>query len=686
MKKPLNIFLQKALIAIIAIFIFSSTLMAQYVADYKRNADKYYAKGDWYTAAVYYEKYLEQKSKPTTSGYDPYTVQPSGSKKKTKEVAATGKSAANDNEVIYRIAESYRKLNDYGKATPYYAKAIAFDKTVYPLANYYYAVSLRATGNYAEAEKQFNVFLKSYTTKDEYTEHAKMELANLKFIQAEMSKKDIDAYKITVIPSLAVAKGSNYAASYNSNNIFFTSSRADSSVLSAKNKNPFINNVYTNTTGAVQKINLPSEADTEQGAASLTADGNRIYFTRWTKKEGKNISTIYLSEKKNGNWGEPIKLGSNVNADGFSSKQPFVTPDGKYLLYSSNREGGLGKFDLWYAPLNTDGEPGSFLNLGKTVNSKEDDEAPFYNAASNSLIFASNGRIGMGGFDLYESKGSLPNSFNQPVNLGYPVNSVKDDIYFVNKGSVKLLQDAIISTDRSSACCLELFTINKTYKKFVTGTINDCKTNLPLIDATVNVTAKANGKTIVIQNTNAKGEYFFEVKEFIPSAIVASKTEYNNSNSSFNEPSIIGAENDTLFNTTFCLVPIEKVVPVDTTKPEPLQEQNAYFDFAKYSLRKETAVMLDTLASILQREKSLGVEILGYTDKFGTTEYNLKLSQERADACLNYLVNKGVNPAKLKATGKGACCPVEPEIVDGKDNPAGRQANRRVEFKIKLMM
>jgi outer membrane protein OmpA-like peptidoglycan-associated protein len=96
--------------------------------------------------------------------------------------------------------------------------------------------------------------------------------------------------------------------------------------------------------------------------------------------------------------------------------------------------------------------------------------------------------------------------------------------------------------------------------------------------------------------------------------------------------------------------------------------------------------MLDTLASILNREKNLGLEILGYTDKLGTTEYNQKLSQDRADACLNYLVKKGVDAAKLKAIGKGECCPIEPETIDGKDNPTGRQANRRVEFKIKLFM
>ena len=92
--------------------------------------------------------------------------------------------------------------------------------------------------------------------------------------------------------------------------------------------------------------------------------------------------------------------------------------------------------------------------------------------------------------------------------------------------------------------------------------------------------------------------------------------------------------------------------------------------------------MLDTLAAILKREKSLGLEIIGYTDAQGTNEYNLKLSQQRADACKDYLIKQGVAANKLTSTGKGECCPLKPDVVDGKDNPENRQANRRVEFKV----
>lgn len=683
MKKTVSTLFSNITILAFAFLFNVQFVQAQYVVDFKKSADKAYAKGDWYTAAVYYEKYLEGKNTSTTtysSGYEPYSVQKTGAKKK-----ANATSATSDNEVVYRIAECYRKLNDFGKAQTYYAKATGFGNS-YPLARYYYGVALRANNRYAEAEKQFEAFLAGYTTKDIYSEEAKKELANCKYIQQQLARKDADQYKLGKINAAASTSGSNYAPTYNGSQLVFTSSRVDSNLLKLKYSNPYINNLYTVDGTSVQKFAISNEGF-EQGAASFTANGKRVYFTRWKKIGGKNISAIYLSENKNGSWGEPVKLGTNVNAEGSSSKQPYISADGKYLLYSSDRTGGQGGFDIWVSFMNDDGEPGNFENLGKNINTPANEEAPYYSTGTKSLVFASNGFTGMGGFDLFESKGIFPKAWGVAQNLGSPVNSVKDDIYFVNSGSIKLLKDAIISTDRSSSCCLELFNLNKTYKKYVAGKATDCKTNEPLAGVNINVTDKATGKNIVTKTTDANGNYIFEVAEFKASVLSGSKADYNNGTIEFTAPAALGNEDDTLQNIVVCLQPIEKVI--DTTpvvKQEPMDEKSVYFDFALYSLRPETKQVLDTLANILKREKNLGVEILGYTDQIGSNEYNMKLSQQRADACLEYLVQKGVDRAKLKATAKGVCCPVEQEKINGKDNPAGRQANRRVEFKIKLIM
>lgn len=644
---------------------------AQYAYDYKRSADKFYASGDYFSAAENYEKLLEQKSaKGSTT--EPYTVQG----KATKAQAGT----ANRQDVVYRIAESYRQLNNYAKAEKWYAEASGFSKVQYPLSSYWYGVSLRANGKFPEAEKALQDFLASYKANDQYKMQAQLELASVKFIQQQMAKSDVQLYSVSAVS--VNAAGADYAAAWNNNSLVFTSTRTDSAALNTKNKNPYVNNLYwaagsEGVYAAPQKITLPVTDNMEQGVASFSADGNKMYFTRWVKKNGHNLASIYVSQQQNGAWTAPELVGGKVNVEGFSSQQPCVTADGKFLLFASDRPGGNGGFDLYYASLNN-GQPTAVNNFGSSINTKEDDQAPFYHQQSNTLVFATKGRVGMGGYDLFASNGNMGGVWSEPKNLGYPVNSIKDDIYFFNKGNDKLLRDAYISSDRSSECCLQLFSVNKVYKKYVTGVVTDCKTSQPLASAEVKISGTKN----LSLRTNDNGAYFFEVNAFEPMQIVASKENYNNANIKFNQPA---GNIDTLQNPVVCLTPVEVVVAPPQPEPERKKELKAYFDFAKYELRPETGMLLDTIVALLKREPKLGVEIYGYTDKKGTDAYNLNLSRQRAEACKNYLLQNGIAASRMTVLAKGACCEEEPETkADGSDDPEARQANRRVEFKIVL--
>jgi OmpA-OmpF porin, OOP family len=396
------------------------------------------------------------------------------------------------------------------------------------------------------------------------------------------------------------------------------------------------------------------------------------------KRNGKNLASIYVSTQQNGTWSAPELAGGKVNAEGYSSQQPQITADGKYLLFASDRPGGSGGFDLYYASLNNNGQPGAVNNFGSSINTKDDDQAPFYHQPTGTLVFATKGRVGMGGYDLFESKGAIGSSWEAPNNLGYPVNSIKDDIYFFNKGTDKLLKDAYISSDRSSECCLQLFGVNKVYKKYVTGVVTDCKTNEPIASADL----KVSGAQTLSIKTNANGAYTFEVSAFEPMQIVANKENYNQGNLAVTNTV---ANNDTLQNAVLCLSAVEVVVTPPQPQPEAKKELKAYFDFAKYDLRAETGVLLDTLIAVLKREPKLGMEIYGYTDKKGTDGYNINLSKQRAEACKNYLVQNGIAASRLKVFAKGACCEEVPEKkADGSDDPDARQKNRRVEFKIVL--
>jgi outer membrane protein OmpA-like peptidoglycan-associated protein len=223
----------------------------------------------------------------------------------------------------------------------------------------------------------------------------------------------------------------------------------------------YTNRIYlAKDTAAASRAGIPQSSKTHQGAISLSADGNVLYLTQWTVADGKKSAAIYASRKEGDKWSEPVKLDAVVNAAGANTQQPFIMPDGRQLLFASDRAGGNGGYDLWSAELDASGKPLSVQNLGPAINTSSDEEAPFYHPASGTLVFASNGRTGMGGYDLYYAKGSA-GKWEAPVNFGYPVNDVKDDMYFFSRSkSAYILEDAWFSSDRSAECCLELFSLH----------------------------------------------------------------------------------------------------------------------------------------------------------------------------------------------------------------------------------
>ncbi|OQP58253.1 flagellar motor protein MotB [Niastella vici] len=428
---------------------------AQFVADYLKAADTYYKKGDYYSAARYYEKYLDSKGPKTKpDNYNPYNVKPA---------AAAVKGATPSSQLaVYNLAESYRQLNYPVKAVMYYEQALSYNNNQLPLALYYYASTLRALGKYEEAEKAFQGFLDTYKTDDAYANSAKSEVLNLHFIREQLQRNDLQLYTIEKQGAAINPGGANYAPVWlNKNTLLFTSTRTDDS---SKNK-PFLNRMYeaayTNGDAQVNRIEIPQGAGIHQGVACLSTDGNTLFLTRWSIVNGKKTSAIYTSKKQDNGWGEPVLLDALVNTPGYNAQQPFVLADGKTLLFASDKPGGSGGFDLWYAILDANGKPEKAVNLGNTINTVNDEQAPYYHAASGTLVFSCNGRTGMGGFDFFFSKGNL-DAWTTPENFGYPVNSIKDDIYFTSRGNDKnILEDVLLSSDRSAECCLELFSLKK---------------------------------------------------------------------------------------------------------------------------------------------------------------------------------------------------------------------------------
>ncbi len=456
------------------------------------------------------------------------------------------------------------------------------------------------------------------------------------------------------------------------NALYFTTTRSDSAKVGAKNSNrlmkaDFEQGAFLNATD----LGVMQEPGMQQGVATFSADGSRMYFTRWGMKDGKKLATIYTAARSGKEWDNPVPLGAAVNVPGYSAQQPFLMPGGRELIFSSDKPGGSGGFDLWISDVDAQGNLSEARNLGEVINTKFDEQAPSYHEPSRSLVFSSNGRVGMGGYDLFQSKAE-GKSWTEPVNLGYPVNSFRDDMYFSSRGDNKyLLSDVLISSDRSADCCLETFALSKVQQPSqLTGLVVSCADGKPLGGASVTIA----GKTVT---TATDGAYVFLFDEFVPVDIMAKADGFEDKSINLQAP---GAEVLKTSAPDICLKPVQTFPPPVGTVATM---ENILFDYDKSYVLDISKSYLDDLAAKLVASRTTILEISGHTDNKGDDDYNLRLSEARAKEVVSYLLKKGVRYDQLVAKGYGETMPIAPnEHADGSDNPEGRKLNRRTEFKV----
>lgn len=649
-----------------------SAVNAQLTQDSKRVADVYFLNKEYYAAAEYYKKALQISADST--GF----VVPHGFDKKIQEESPK----KNDYEyAVYQLATSLRLYRNFQDAEKWYAIATSFTNPKYAQSEFWYATCLRANFRFDEAILAFSNFLKKYTLNDGYKELAKFEIESCKFALAEIKYPRL--FKLDRLSANVNNKGSNYAPILTGDNFYFTSSRPIGSngkneILTStasnnkvvKKETPYINAIYVadnaeNAT-SVNKVNVNLK-QMELAATSFHPNGNTMYFTAWINKDERTKS-IYLSKKISENkWTDPVILGGEINVNGFNSIQPSVTKDGKYLIFSSDRPGGSGKYDLWYAIIRADGTTGNAINMGEKINTKGDEQAAYYNPKTKRLLFSTNGKVGMGGFDFFETIGDF-SDWQEPTNLGYPFNSAKDDMYFTSLDDLDI--EGYISSDRESLCCLEIFKV-KRETLFVNGKLIDCKTQQPLEGATVTLTG--NDMQTQTTQTDLNGTYSFGINSNRGFKLNAVKDLYFAKNLAYSYEKL--ASVDTLKSDELCLVPFK----VD----KPIVLENILYEFNSAELTSSSEATLNYLYDLMVDNKNIEIELGAHTDNIGAADYNMDLSHRRAKSCVDYLIKKGISPGRLASKGYGLTMPVAAnQFKSGMDNPEGRALNRRTEFKV----
>ncbi len=625
-------------------------------------ADQYFASGEYYTAAYLYEQFLNPtRSNKNNQVFPVYT---------NKKQPATEQKNRPRAAILYKQAESYRLANYFLQADSIYKKC-----TTTVNALYWSAVCERSVGSYEEAEALVRQYLEAPDTDKPFAAAAENELATLQFIRKQLARPDT---LLTTIKKLRMPgsyeKGAFALAPVSGDQYLISSTKTDADSLTGNNPHNshlFYASLHDDSLGKLKALSLPATGlMRNQGAACVSPDGRRIYFTQWQKVNGRTVSAIYVIKQNNGSWTGPELL-EQVNNHVSSSKQPFCTVDGKYLFFASDRPGGSGGFDIWYAPLQEDGSAGEPVNAGTVINTTGDEQAPFYHTSSGSLVFATDGRQGMGGFDLFMAKGS-ESTWSQPVNLGHPLNSSRDDIYFFAPESSSLLADAVIGSDRGAGCCLETYRITKAPKNNrLTGVVLDSKTHKPVPDAVILLTTPS-GKTTQT-TTDITGNYVFDSVDRVGNnfTISVSKDAYEDTAAvvTITKTDETNLLTDQLFNTDILIA-----------KKFVLKAENVvtvFFDFDMHNLKSEAVRKLDSVYNVLMELPTATLQTSGYTDGKGTEAYNKKLSDRRARACADYFIQKGISAGRITFESFGACCPLEMELINGRDNPDGRSRNRR---------
>lgn len=423
---------------------------------------------------------------------------------------------------------------------------------------------------------------------------------------------------------------------------------------------------------------LPSPLNTKsnEGAQSLSADGNWVFFAACGRKDTKGSCDIYFSKKTKYGWSEPVNIGTPVNTPYWES-QPSFSADGRTLYFTSNRSGGFGGKDIWRARVmgyRDDGSPffGKAENLGENVNTQQDENSPFIHHDNKTLYFSSEGWPGLGNMDLFVSRKNEVGKYGEAVNLGFPINTVDDEIGLIVTASA---QTAYYSSSRfdTSLGGKDLYSfslpseLKPTPVSYVRGKVFDNKTKERL-QANFELKNVETGElTVEALSTDFSGEFLVCLPTGAGYALNVSKPGYLFYSDHFDMHELSSVENPFELNVYLNRIEIGQQVIL----------KNVFYETNSFVLKASSHVELDKLTAFLSENPTIQLEITGHTDNVGGVNYNIELSKNRAEQVYNYLVVKGITATRLKFKGAGMSQPIE-----SNDTAEGRAKNRRTEVKI----
>ena len=545
-------------------------------------------------------------------------------------------------EIAFRIAESYYKLSDFAKASVWYKNAIKRNYAD-PLCMLHYADCLRATQKYEDAITWYQTYL-AINPDDQ---RAKNGFEASKIVSEWLEKPN--RYIVNLVRELN-SKNSDYSPAYvggRDNEIIFSSTRE---LVTGKRTSDItgtrFSDLFTSTFGVQkQKWETPKLLEenelintaSDEGAATLSSRGDQIIFTRCRFDKTKDMGAeLYAANQSRGEWSEPTLL--ELVGDSLIAAQPSLSDDGTELYFVSDRVGGYGGKDIWVAKDKGGGTFDTPENLGPEINTPGDEMFPSVRE-NGELYFSSNYHPGIGGLDIFKAVRD-ENKKWIVENMKAPINSPGDDfgMTFI-KGEV---EKGLFSSNRKGSRGDDIYSFYLPPKIFnVSGEIAHKETNQKIDGALIRIIG-TDGPNLKMRADG--GRFQFKLKPETEYVLAAFKDGFLNDKV---RTSTVGLEDSKEFRYEF------KLSPTD----EPVKVNNINYAFGSYEITEESKLALDSVVQLLVLNPTITIELMAHTDHIGSAEFNSTLSQKRAQSVVDYLITKGITPARLVAKGYGETWP-----------------------------
>lgn len=599
-----------------------------------------------------------------------------------------------EDEIMFqRLGNAYYFNAELSKAATYYGRLFALNSKQEPEYLYRYGQSLKSIGDYAKADKILDDFIKETNT----DRRGILFVNNKNYL--EQIKSNSGRFEIS---SVAVnSENSDFGSAFLNNNLVFSSARnigkKDGKTFKWTNK--YFSNLYIaaikpdgNLYDAVL-LNKEINSKFNESTPVFTKDGKTMYFTRNNfldgkrGKDDKNITLLklYKASFLNGKWENITEL--PFNSDTYSTAHPALSLDENRLFFASDMPGSLGQSDLYSVTINKDGTFGKPENLGPNINTEGRETFPFI-SSDNELYFATDGRPGLGGLDIFVSKILENGIFDQVQNIGEPVNSASDDFAFIIDSNSK----GYFSSNRKGGTGNDdIYKFTETRKlvceRTLTGTIFDTRASQVIQGATITLLDENNqviDQTLTLQD----GTYSFKVKcnkkylvratmQMYPvqeNTIAISTTVDNKLDFHLQKETIAAIE-----------IPELKTIKVGTDLAKTLNISMIYFNLGKWNITDSAAVELEKILAVMREYPEIKIDIRSHTDSRSSFKSNLVLSDKRAKSIMAWLVGKGIAANRLKGKGYGETKLLN-RCKDGvKCSEEEHLQNRRSEFVIASM-